>query len=251
MFGYFPGGEAGGYWRRRFTVLIVGLAILGLAAWGLSSAIGVRQGSGRPAGPEHGRTGLGVTGHRATGLGTSGHDGAVPGVASGVPRLVSGSPAGPGTAQNVAQARRTSAGHGRSQSRSATIEPAFCGRRDIVLSLFTSQPQSGRGVSPSFSVNVVSTQRAQCSFNVGSSHLALVIKEGPVRIWSSADCAQGAGQLVTALRRGIPTVLAITWNRQTSAPGCGARAQRVPAGSYTAYAVDGELVSAPVTLRLN
>ncbi len=73
------------------------------------------------------------------------------------------------------------AGHG-------TILPAFCGRRDIVLSVFAGQTQFGQKDSPTFELSIVSTQPAECTFNIGSAHLALVIKEGPTRIWNSADC---------------------------------------------------------------
>ncbi len=120
-----------------------------------------------------------------------------------------------------------------------------------MLSLYTGQTQFPAGQQPDFDVNVVSTQQAECSFNIGSTHLALVIKEGPALIWSSADCAAGAGDLDTALKRGVPTVLAISWNRQTAAPGCSARHIEVPPGVYTAYAVEGNLTSPPVTFRLS
>ncbi len=119
-----------------------------------------------------------------------------------------------------------------------------------MLSLFTGQTNFGHRQSPSFDINVVSTQQPECSFNVGSQHIALVIKEGPARVWSSADCAEGKGGLIAALKRGVPTVLSINWDRTTSAPGCSVRAMQVPAGLYTAYAIDGNLSSAPVTFRL-
>jgi|HubBroStandDraft_1064217.scaffolds.fasta_scaffold37006_3 hypothetical protein len=216
MGGYAFGNQqaetAGTYWRRRFIVLLTGLAAAGLVAWALSTALAVTPGARQPRSQAHD--------HKA---GTGGHI----------------SPGQPGSASTAGQAN----GHG-------TILPAFCARRDIVLSLFTGQTQFGQRQWPAFNVSVVSTQQAECSFNVGSRHLALMIKEGPALIWSSADCAAGTAGLVAALRRGVPTVLAISWDRQTSAPGCPARASRVPAGVYTAYAVDGDLASTPVTFRL-
>jgi hypothetical protein len=132
-----------------------------------------------------------------------------------------------------------------------TILPAFCAEHAIVLSLFTGQTDFGPAQSPTFDINVVSTQQPECSFNVGSQHIALVIKEGPARIWSSADCAAGKTGLIAALKRGVPTVLTTAWDRTTSAPGCSSRATQVPAGVYTATAVDGELSSVPVTFRLS
>ncbi len=135
------------------------------------------------------------------------------------------------------------AGHG-------TILPAFCGRRDIVLSVFAGQTQFGPKDSPTFELSIVSTQPAECTFNIGSAHLVLVIKEGPATIWNSADCPTGTSSLDAALARGVPTVVTVTWNRKTSAPGCSGRTTPVPAGAYTAYAEDGTLTSQPVPIRL-
>jgi hypothetical protein len=119
-----------------------------------------------------------------------------------------------------------------------------------VLSASANQVDFAPGQRPTFSLSVVSTQPTDCSFNVGAGHLALVIKEGPARIWSSADCATGTGSLVTALRRGVPKVISVGWNEKTSTRGCKVPSRSVSAGAYTAYAVDGSLVSSPVRFRL-
>lgn len=228
---------AGTYWRRRFLLLVAGLTIFGLAAWGLSTALAVgpsRVGQGRhdrvPASHEHRsvRPEPKPTPTRPAGPSPSRR-----------PRATR-SPDRRGGGTNAGQAN----GHG-------TILPAFCARRDVVLSLFTDQTQYSHQQQPVFDVNVVSTGQAECSFNIGSQHVTLVIKEGPARIWSSADCATGTGSLIAALKRGVPTVLTFSWQRRTSAPGCSARARAVPPGSYTAFAVDGPLISAPVTIRLS
>ncbi len=222
--------ESSTYWRRRVIVLVVGLVILGLAAWGLSNAFAVssaraKTGTGRTL--QSSRQTAGPAG-QAGQPGTTGTTRAAGAAAS--------RPGGPSAGQAT--------GNGK-------ILPAFCARADIVISIFTGQSQFGRRQWPQFDLNVVSTQKAECSFNLGSAHIELVIREGPARIWSSGDCAAGKTGLITALRRGVPTVLAITWDRRTSAPGCSGRAIGVPAGIYTAYAVDGDLTSAPVTFRLS
>jgi hypothetical protein len=118
------------------------------------------------------------------------------------------------------------------------------------LSLVPAQTLFGSGQTPSFSLSVVSTQRAACSFNLGPAHLALVIKEGPARIWSSADCARPGSSLITVLARGVPTDVTISWPRDTSAPGCPGPSQQAPPGGYTGYAVNGAIVSAPVSFRI-
>jgi len=252
-----PAESADTYWRRRFTVLMIGLSLFAVAAWGLSQALRVSPGA-PPAGSRHGGSGHGGAGTgqqagrggRPPG-GSHGHGG--PGGQAGA---VTGASTSPRPAGN--RAGRTAGGPRSGPSPAVTtrggvfrgFHPAFCARHSIVLSLSSTQVGFGAGQVPTFSVSIVSTQPHACSFNVGSGHLALVIKEGPTRIWSSADCAAGATSLVTALNRGVPTVVAVSWDKKTSAPGCISPQRHVPAGVYTAYAADGTLISAPVTFRL-
>jgi hypothetical protein len=120
-----------------------------------------------------------------------------------------------------------------------------------VLSLQTSHASFGPHTQPQFQVNVVSTSAATCRFNVGAQHIKLVIKAGQARIWSSADCASEPGSLVTDLHRGIPTALPISWNRQRSTPACTKAKSPVPAGTYSATAIDGTLASNTEKIRLH
>jgi hypothetical protein len=121
--------------------------------------------------------------------------------------------------------------------------------QSIVLSLAAGQSSYGLAQLPDFRVSVVSTQPTDCSCNVGAGHLAVLIKQGTARIWNSADCARGSRGLVTVLKRGIPAELSIGWGRNTLAPGCSGALRVVPVGTCAACALDGSLVSAPVTVR--
>jgi hypothetical protein len=123
-----------------------------------------------------------------------------------------------------------------------------CPLQSIVLSL--RQVKSGAGGRPTFDVSVVSTQRADCSFNIGHGNLALAIKKAGSRIWSSADCAASSKAGATVLRRGVPAVVTIGWRKMTSTPRCTGQARSVSPGTYHAYAVAGSLTSAPVSFRL-
>ncbi len=229
-----PGAPAVTYWRRRFVVLAVALATLAAAAWSVSEAFTVQPDPAGPATTSHGPSGGAVA--PQGGGSHSGAAGPQHGSASG----------SPGRGRNAS--RRPSASP--SPGAFGGFKPKFCSWHSIVLSASADQVEFASGQRPSFSLSVVSTQPTDCSFNVGPGHLALVVKEGPARIWSSADCVTGTGSLITALRRGVPTVVAIGWNKETSTPGCGGPARSAPAGTYTAYAVDGSLASAPVTFRL-
>lgn len=238
--GQAPAAPAATYWRRRLVVLAIGLAVLAAAVWGLSEALRVQP---RPVQPG---SGAGARPSGSPGAGGSGQAGTARGRTSQGPRAAGNSPGGrAGPGRHATVSARPSA----SASGFGGFKPAFCSWHSIVLSVSAAQASFGPGEQPGFSLNVVSTQPADCSFNVGPGHLALVIREGPTRIWSSADCVSGSPNLVAALRRGIPTVVSIGWDRHTSSPGC-SPARPVPAGDYTAYAVDGSLASPPVTFRL-
>ena len=53
------------------------------------------------------------------------------------------------------------------------------------------------------------------------------------------------------LQRGVPTVLPISWNRQTSTQSCAAAAARMPGGTYSAQVIDGALRSNQVTFSIS
>jgi hypothetical protein len=239
--GAFQAAPAATYWRRRFVILAIGLSLLAAASWTLSQAVMVSSSTPQRSGQ----------GGQATGTDTSRQGSGRPG------DVTSGDAAGQASAsRGHGSAAGLSTGHRPQPQPSATtsfggFKPAFCSWHSIVISLSAAQVHYAPGEQPSFSLSIVSTQPTACSFNVGPSHLALVIKEGPARIWSSADCVNGSGSLVAALHRGVPTVVTIDWNRRTSSPGCSGPVRSVPAGTYTGYAVDGSLTSGPVPIQLN
>jgi hypothetical protein len=119
-----------------------------------------------------------------------------------------------------------------------------------VLSLFASQQAYPGSQFPQFSIDVVSLARQTCTLDVGARHVVLVIRSAAGRVWSSADCAAAGGTFSTDLRRGVPTVLPISWNRRESRPGCAAGSAPALAGTYTAIATDGTLESNAAAFRL-
>jgi len=137
------------------------------------------------------------------------------------------------------------------QPGTSAIPLAYCDRPDVVLSVFSGQTEVGARQPEVFDINVVSTQQAECLFNIGPRHVALVIADGQTQVWSSAVCAADSGGLVATLKRGVPKVLVISWDRQVGASGGCRRPSQVRAGTYTAYAVDGALLSAPLSFRLH
>lgn len=207
------------YWRRRFVALVLGLSVLALVAWAASSVMaGSSPGTGRAATK---------SGHRTP-------------------------PAAAPHASGGARPQRTAASQPAAapQRRGATgIHP--CPATDIVLSVFSSQASYSIRQSPEFAVNVVSVADQTCTFDIGSRHVWLQISAGPVKIWSSAECAEGQASLRTQLRRGVPTVVPIGWNGEISGPGCPGPGTRAAAGSYTAVASDGHGSSNSLVVRID
>jgi hypothetical protein len=216
------------YWRRRFVALAVGLSVLALVTWAISGAMG----------------------------------GSTPAVSSAATKTVHGSlPSPPAAAAHTAPA---AAGGGRNHGQAGQAGTAArpvtgrqssgvlrpCPASDVVLSLFSSQASYSIRQTPQFEVDVVSTASQTCTFDIGSRHLWLQIKTGTVRVWTSADCAEGQASLVTALHRGVPTVVAIGWNGQISSPGCPVPGAAAGHGSYTAVAADSTSASNTLVFRL-
>ena len=195
------------YWRRRFLALVTGLSVLALVAWAASSALG------RPT-PAPGR-GASALNPEAQSSGAISRD--------------------TGLAQQQGASRDGQAAqhHGHY---GGGIQP--CPADDVVLSIFSSQSAYSLRQAPEFDVDVVSTASRSCTFNIGSSYLWVQITAGSVRVWSSAECAEGEASLVTELQRGVPTVVPIGWDGQISGQSCPGPGTTAPAGTYTAVASD-------------
>ena len=225
------------YWRRRFVTLVAGLAVLAMIAWAFSGVLAVGGGAAASAGH-------GLPGRQARPAGGEGN-GRAPG--SGVPHTSPSATPAPALSTPPGIPAPPSPTPGAKQPPAS----AACMPGEVVLSLFSSQGSYGRGQLPEFDVDVVSTAAGTCAFNVGPRFLTLVITAGGKRVWSSADCVAGPGSLLTDLPRGVPTVVPLSWDRETSAPGCRVTSRQVTAGSFAAAASDGGLVSNPLTFTLS
>jgi hypothetical protein len=236
------------YWRRRFMALLLGIAILGVVAWAASGALG--EGSTSSDAADVGRLA-----HKHA------HPASTPGASSPAPD-VSGPGGMPAVSRRAAPPAASGPGAAPAASPPAASTaggPLSCSPGDVVISLFgpqassgQSQPAQSQPAEPQpaeFDIDVVSTAAGTCSFNVGPRYVGLVITAGSRRVWDSADCAAGPGSLMTSLTRGVPVILPVTWDLQTSAPGCPATAGPAGDGSFTATAAAGSITSNPVTFR--
>ncbi|WP_067466957.1 hypothetical protein [Actinomadura macra] len=93
-----------------------------------------------------------------------------------------------------------------------------CEAKNLVVSLATSRDTYAGQQEPRFHVSVVNAGKSDCTWTAGS--LDVRVTSGPDRIWSSAQC-RGGDQARRTLRRGIPYVDGVGWNRRRGCKGDG------------------------------
>lgn len=102
-----------------------------------------------------------------------------------------------------------------------------CEDDDLVVSMSSADDTYTGSERPEFRVTVVSMGRGSCTFDTDT--LDVRITSGSDRIWSSAECRRGKAATET-LRRGIPYVDTVTWDRTR---GCKGKTEARP-GTYVA-----------------
>ncbi len=238
------------YWRRRFLALAIGLGLLSLIGWAFSGVLGA-SGAGASAASDGARAshGHGVNAG-PTGSGASGPRSlARPGTMPSASAPASPQPSAPAAPGQAAPGREIVSPPTQAADAAPRLVRA-CKPGAVVLSLFTGQDSYNQAQLPEFDVDVVSTSARTCAFNVGPKQLSLVVRARGKRVWGSADCVTGRGRLATDLARGVPAIVPISWDLQTSARGCQGTSSRAPAGNYTASASDGGVASNSVTFEV-
>ena len=209
------------YWRRRFVALVIGLSVLAAVTWALSGAMGGSTPATSTASTKSVHGSLPSTGKHSTGTQSTGS-----------------ATHAPGSTSATKQRHDAAAG-----------PPRPCPAADVVLSVSASQASYTLQEAPEFQIDVVSVASQTCTFNIGARHVWLQISTGPVRVWSSAQCAEGEASMVTDLQRGVPTSLPIGWDGQISGPGCPGPSSKAASGTYAAVASDGQVRSNTLEFR--
>jgi hypothetical protein len=102
-----------------------------------------------------------------------------------------------------------------------------CDGKDLVVNMSAADDTFAGSERPEFRITVVNTGHGTCEFDTDS--LDVRITSGSDRIWSSAECRHGDAPKET-LRRGIPYVDTVTWDRSR---GCKGKSEARP-GTYVA-----------------
>ncbi|MFC0040548.1 hypothetical protein [Actinomadura rayongensis] len=145
--------------------------------------------------------------------------------------LASASPAAPTALPTVtvtAQVTRTAAPRRRAGD--------ACDRKDVVVDLAVSRTVYGRKDRPELRLTAVNTGAAACRFATGPKALDVRISSGSDRVWTASWCARGDAS-PRLLRRGIPYVRTLTWDRRRSSGRCGGSRPAARPGTYVAELV--------------
>lgn len=109
-----------------------------------------------------------------------------------------------------------------------------CDPKSVVVALEGVKTVYAGTEVPAFRLTAVNTGAVPCTYDVGAGRLEVRITSGSDRIWSSADCVSGTGSSIQMLRRGIPYVGTVVWDRRRSAPKCAGTRSAARKGTYVA-----------------
>lgn len=250
--------EADAYGRRRFFALVAGLGVIGLLAWACS---GVASGGGSSRG-------AGVSGHASSAAYGSAAGGqqaggaAVPALSPSAQPTVSVSLPSPSPPISVSPVQRSSApstpaassaapaGHSHPAKAAAGTGTGACPAADIVLTLLASKASYAPNETPTFQIDIVSTDVAACTIDLGPEALRVVIMHGNQQAWNSGACLNGATSHVSDLRRGVPVVMSMAWNRHLTKPGCPMTIVAATHRTYVAVAQGGGAQSPAQSFKL-
>ncbi|MEV5746306.1 hypothetical protein AB0L00_00685 [Actinoallomurus sp. NPDC052308] len=209
-------GEADAYWRRRVYVLAGGITAIGLMAWACS-------------GPDH---------KKST---AQARNAAAPVTSLPVTATPVVTPTAPTAAPTATVTVTVTPGVPAAKPRGG--DP--CDDADVVVGLTPSKDVYQDREHPRFRISVVNTGRRACTFDVGGKALRLRITSGSDSIWSSDRCAAGPASDLQLLRRGVPYIADVDWDRTR----CGGDSRARP-GTYVVTAKSGGIRPQSQVFRL-
>jgi hypothetical protein len=236
--GRHPGADA--YWQRRFFTLLAGLGVIGLLAWACS---GMVSGGGKPA---HG-SGSGQRSSAAYSSPT-----ATPTSPAPVSPAPSAAPSSSRTATSAAPSASASrrAAQAKPTKKTAATGPVACPAADLVLTVTPSAASFGSKATPAFQVDIVSTDTTPCNLDTGPAALRLEILHGSSVAYNSTACVGGAKRHVISLRRGVPVITSMTWNKHQTVTGCLSTVAAATNRTYSAVIQAGGAQSPRSSFRL-
>jgi hypothetical protein len=94
---------------------------------------------------------------------------------------------------------------------------------------------------------VTNTSNQPCVRDLDPVRQEIVVwsADGSQRLWSSNDCSSARGADLRTLAPGEPVTFTVRWAGRTSAPGCPAQREVVPAGEYRLLSRVDDVISQP------
>jgi hypothetical protein len=236
--GHRPGADA--YWQRRFFTLLGGLAVIGLLAWAASGmASGGSSAHGAGSGPQS-----------AAAYSTPTTTPSSPAPVSSTP---SASPtATPSATPSASPSASVSgrAAQAKPKPKAAATGPVACPAADLLLTVTPRAASFGTKATPAFQVDIVSTDTTPCNLDTGAAALRLEVLHGSTVAYNSAVCVNGAKRHVISLRRGVPVITSMSWDKHETVNGCLSTVAAATNRTYSAMITAGGAQSPRSSFRL-
>ena len=118
-----------------------------------------------------------------------------------------------------------------------TTGPIACTAAQLHIAAATDASSYRVGAKPNLAIVVTNAGPSPCVTDLADPQIELRVYSGSARVWGSHDCQVQPGTSNETLPVGEPIRRVIAWSGLSSQPGCAGVRQRVPAGTYTLYAL--------------
>ncbi|MFC7859145.1 hypothetical protein ACFQ9D_00270 [Arthrobacter koreensis] len=150
-----------------------------------------------------------------------------------------------------AEAERTPGSSPKATGETKPADEGICPPSAVKVEAATDAAAYAAGSNPLLTLAVTNTGTEPCKINVGTTQMEFIVTSGSDRIFSSADCQDGAEDLLKEFEPGATEKANFTWERLRSAPGCAAVASNPNPGWYVYTARLGEATSEKAVFQLD
>jgi hypothetical protein len=142
-----------------------------------------------------------------------------------------------GSASTTSQSSLSTGATSPTQSSTTTPVPKACTAGQLAIAAASDKPTYAVGDRPKVALLVTNNGTAPCVADLADQQIELRVFSGSARVWGSHDCAVEPGTSKETLPVGQQIRREIEWSGLSSQPDCAGIRQRVPAGSYTLFAL--------------
>lgn len=214
------------YRRRRLLVLLILLAIIGVAIW-LVIAQPWASAAQKTSAP------------------------AVTPSASSAPTGAAATPSPSATVERVPSVGEEMTSEPSTDS-AAPADPTAptCTRNDVSVEAVTDQTEYASGQNPQLSIRLTNTGSDDCTINVGTTTQKFTITSGSDTWWRSTDCQSEPSDMIVTLTAGqsVTSAAPLSWDRTRSSVGsCDSQNRPVAPGRGASYHLGVEIGGIPST----